>query len=48
MKSEIANKQKAEADQTKAALEIQNKEISIKKGEADAELAKAQPVIAMA
>ena len=40
-KSEIANKQEAECTEKKAFLEVQNKEISIKKGEADQELAAA-------
>ena len=40
-KSVIANKQAAEATEKKAFLEVQNKEITIKKAEADEELAAA-------
>lgn len=40
-KSVIANKQAAEATEKKAFLEIQSKEIEIKKAEADKELEEA-------
>ena len=44
-KSEIANKQEAAASEKKILLEAQNIEITVKKEEADAELAVAQPIM---
>jgi len=41
IKTEIANKQEAECSEKKSFLEVQNVEITKKKGEADAELAQA-------
>ena len=44
-KTEIANKQEATCSEKKAFLEVQNKEITAKKAEADEELSRAQPII---
>ena len=44
-KTETANKQEATCSEKKAFLEVQNKEITQKKAEADEELSRAQPII---
>lgn len=44
-KTLIANKQEAEAEEKKAYLEVQNKEITVKKAQADEELERARPIV---
>ena len=44
----VAGKQEKEAQEKKAFLEVQNKEIAEKKAEADESLALAEPIIAKA